>query len=76
MVISVTKDEIKQWRGVVADFDWPPLLQVTGELQTPKYWKWGVDENGKPMQVSDPRAQLDTSTVIEPGPDTYCEDGY
>jgi len=76
MVISVTKDAIKQMRGVVTDFAWPPIPQTSGELKPPKYWKWGVDENGNPVQVSDPRAQIDVSTVIEPGPDTYCEDGY
>jgi hypothetical protein len=24
----------------------------------------------------DPTAQLDTTNLIEPGPDTYCENGY
>ncbi len=76
MVISVTKDEIKQLRGVVTDFAWPPMPRASGDVKPPKYWKWGVDENGNPVKVSDPRAQLDVSTVIEPGPDTYCEDGY
>jgi len=76
MVLSVTKDEIKQMRGVVTNFAWPPMPRTSGELAPPKYWKWGVDENGKPVRVPDPRAQIDVSTVIEPGPHTYCEDGY
>ena len=76
MVLSVTKEEIKQMRGVVTNFAWPPMPRTSGELKPPKYWKWGVDENGKPVRVSDPRAQIDVSTVIEPGPHTYCEDGY
>jgi ribonuclease Z len=76
MVLSVTKDEIKQMRGVVTNFAWPPFPRTSGELRPPKYWKWGVDENGRPVRVSDPRAQIDVSTVIEPGPRTWCEDGY
>jgi len=52
------------------------MPRTSGELAPPKYWKWGVDENGKPVRVPDPRAQIDVSTVIEPGPHTYCEDGY
>lgn len=76
MVLRVTKTAIKQLRGVVTDYAWPPIAFVTEQLAPPKYWKWGVDDNGNPAQVSDPRAQLDLTTVIEPGPDTYCADGY
>jgi len=85
MVIRVTKDAIIQQKGRVPDFGFSPTYQAPeGDLNTPKYWTWKVDENGNlvldenedPIPVGDPRAQIETSTEIPAGDDTYCEDGY
>lgn len=88
MVIRVKPTSIKQLRGVVSDFGWSAVPQVEGELDTPKYWTYKVDENGNivydedgnPIKVGDPRAQLDPSTEIlatnEDGSVNYCDNGY
>jgi ribonuclease Z len=70
------KPDIQQWRAVVPDFGSSPLVSTPSDLNTPKYWTWGVDSDGKPIQVGDPYAQIDRSTEIQSGPNTYCEDGY
>lgn len=88
MVIRVKPTGIEQLQGVVSDFGWSAVPQIEGELDTPKYWTYEVDENGNivydedgnPIKVGDPRAQLDPSTEIPAtNPDgsvNYCENGY
>lgn len=78
MVISVTKDQIVEQKGVVSDFLYSPAINLppTTNLSpatpnTPKYHD--ADGNG------DPYAQIDTSTAIDPcknGNCNYREDGY
>jgi ribonuclease Z len=64
------KPEIQQLRAVVSDFGFGPYPYhfPPGEANTPKYHT----AEGDP----DPFAQIDPSTGIDPGPDTYCKDGY
>ncbi|WP_242343811.1 hypothetical protein [Anaeromyxobacter terrae] len=62
MVITVTKDEIKQYRADVDPFAMSPLSSYDGTALPPKY--------------PSPTAAIDTTNVIQPGPDTYCESGY
>jgi ribonuclease Z len=76
MVLRVKPTEITQWQGRVSDFGWTPVPQVTEPTLPPKYWKWDVNDAGVRVQVGDPRAQLNTTTEIPPGDDTYCPDGY
>lgn len=56
------KPLILQRKAVVNDFGFSPVVHLTGELADPKY--------------AGPKDQLDTSTEILAGPDTYCENGY
>lgn len=84
MTISVSPKEISQRKLRVNDFGWSPFPRAVGPTKTPKYWTWEVDENGNlvldengnPRKVGDPFAQIDQTAAIEPGPDTYCPDGY
>lgn len=89
MVLSVTRDlrRIPQFRAVVNDFGWSPIAKSPSDQMTPKYWIWKKDddgniiyENGQPVPVGDPVAQLDTTNVIPPtnedGTVNYREDGY
>jgi len=62
MVVSVKKTRITQKIGVVSDYTYSP----PSNLYYPLY----------PAKYSTATAQLDTSTVIPPGDDTYCENGY
>jgi ribonuclease Z len=68
MVLKVKKGKngkppkIEQFMGEVSDYTWGPFQNVYGPMADPKY--------------PEPTAQLDTTNLIEPGPDTYCENGY
>jgi ribonuclease Z len=73
MVIRVfagnPKPAIVPCKAKVLTFGYPPAAQLKStNLKTPKYHD--RDGNG------DPYAQLDMSTVILPGPDTFCDNGY
>lgn len=80
MVITVNKDEIIEQKGFVTDFTWAPRPNLPDlTANPPKYWKWGTDSEGNPAKVSDPYAQIDTSTAIvacDNGKCNYREDGY
>ncbi len=68
MVLKVKKGtngqppQIEQFMGEVSAYTWGPLQNVYGPMAEPKY--------------ETPTAQLDTTNLIEPGDDTYCENGY
>jgi ribonuclease Z len=68
MVLKVKKGKngkpprIEQFMGRVQDYTWSPPQNVCMQLHEAKY--------------ADPEAQLDTTNLIEPGVDTYCENGY
>jgi ribonuclease Z len=68
MVLKVKKakngkpPKIEQFMGEVSDYTWAPPQNVYAPLAPPKY--------------PTPTAQLDTTNLIEPGDDTYCENGY
>jgi ribonuclease Z len=72
MVLRVFSDRtrpIQVWRPHVLQFTLPALTHLKStSLKVPKYHY--------PNGNSDPYAQLDLATVIPPGPDTYCEDGF
>lgn len=88
MVIRVTGSKIYQLQGVVSDFSWTPNFTVPGDLNPPKYWKYltdttgniQYDNQGNPIKVGDPLAQIDWQDVIpatEPdGTVNYRDDGY
>ena len=84
MVITVTKDSLKQELGQVNDYSYAPLSHDVGAPgRVPKYWTWETDangnlvyENGMPVPVGDPHYQIDERTLIRSGPDTYCDSGY
>ena len=63
------KVKIVQMKAQVLEYGFSPFPRIVGEdLATSKYH----DRKGEP----DPYAQIDMSTAILPGPDTFCEDGY
>ncbi len=62
MVLNVKKTGITQKIGVVSDYTYSP----PSNLYYPLY----------PAKYPTATAQLDTSTVIPPGDDTYCDNGY
>jgi len=62
MVLRVKKTGITQLIGQVSDYTFDPGMNVYSPLNPPKY--------------GTPTAQLDQSTLIEPGDSTYCENGY
>ena len=63
------KPSIQIVKAKVLEFGYSPFPQLIGQtFYPPKYH----DRKGNP----DPYAQLDMSTAILPGPDTFCEDGY
>jgi ribonuclease Z len=74
MVITVSKDQILEQRGVVSDFEWSATVQqVPGAKNPPKY----RTEDGQ----GDPYAQIDQTTAIQPcdcetGACNYRADGY
>ncbi|MEW6367824.1 MAG: MBL fold metallo-hydrolase [Acidobacteriota bacterium] len=69
MVLRVKKGgNIRQYRTLVDRYGFQPHMNVPLKLATSKYH----DDNNR----MDPTAQLDLSTFIRPGPDTYCKDGY
>lgn len=65
------KPEILRRRALVLEHGFSPIAQMpvpASQLYPPKYH----DRRGN----GDPYAQIDTAAQIEPGPDTYCENGY
>jgi ribonuclease Z len=56
------KPLIRQRKAVVSDFGFSPVAHITGAIADPKY--------------AEPTDQLDQSTEIKSGSDTYCENGY
>lgn len=83
-VLRVTQSAITQMQAVVPNFGSSPLFPTPSDLKTPKYWTWALnddgsyalDENGHRIPIGDPYAQIDVTTQIDPGADTYCKDGY
>jgi ribonuclease Z len=67
MVLSVKKSGITQLMGKVSDYTFGPPQNVPAHQKIPKYHTL----DGQ----SDPTAQLDKSTLIEPD-SNYCENGY
>lgn len=74
MVITVSKNSIKEQKGVISDFEFSATVQpAPGTLNTAKYHD---DQNN-----GDPYAQIDESTAIQPcdcqtGACNYRTDGY
>ncbi len=62
MVLSVKKSGITQLMGDVSDYTFTPPSNTYSPLADPKY--------------PTPTYQLDQSTLIDSGPNTYCDDGY
>lgn len=62
MVLSVKKTGITQLMGKVSDFTFGAPMSEPAQLKDPKY--------------PTPTAQIDTSTEILPGKNTYCKNGY
>jgi ribonuclease Z len=66
MVLSIKKEgpttTITQRIGVVSDYTFGPPTNLYGPLDPPKY--------------PTPTAQLDQTTLIQSGNNTYCENGY
>jgi ribonuclease Z len=68
MVVILKKGEngnppkIEQFIADVSEYTFGPLQNVYQPLAAPKY--------------PSPKAQLDTTNEITPGPDSYCENGY
>jgi hypothetical protein len=54
--------KIEQFMGEVSDYTFGPLQNVYRPLAPAKY--------------ESPTAQMNTTNLIEPGPNTYCENGY
>ncbi len=87
MVLRVSNTKIGQYRAIVNDFGWSPLIQPPSDLNPPKYWTYELDadgnivyKDGNPVKVGDPLAQIEADKVIPPtNPDgtvNYREDGY
>jgi len=81
MVLKVTQSAITQFKAEVPAFGFSPLITNPGNLKTPKYWTWGVDDQGNKVKVGDAYAQIDTHTELkECDPVTqncnYRDDGY
>ena len=68
MVVKVKKGQngkppkIDQFMGEVLDYTWGLFQNVYGPMADPKY--------------PEPTSQLDTTNLIEPDDDTYCENRY
>jgi len=78
---------IEPYQADVSDFTFQAIGKQYDDLNPPKYWKYAVDEAGNPLYdedgdpiiVGDPYAQIDTSTAVpacENGRCNYREDGY
>ena len=85
------KPTIDKYRAIVSDFEFQALSNKTfNDLNTPKYWRYAIDENGNlqydengnPIKIGDPFAQIDQSTEIpscDKGDGSKCnyrDDGY
>jgi ribonuclease Z len=83
MVITASKNKIVEHRAEVSDFGFSPWENYpvpTDDMNPPKYWKRGTTAGQK---VSDPYAQIDTTTQIpscgcgtDPCTCNYRDDGY
>ena len=62
MVLRVKKSGITQLMGQVSDYTFNPPMNNYSPLNPPKY--------------ATPTMQLDETTLIKPGDNTYCENGY
>jgi hypothetical protein len=68
MVLKVKQSEngepptIEQFMGEVSDYTFGPAQNVYAPLV--------------PARYPSPTAKLDTTNLIQLGPDTYCENGY
>jgi ribonuclease Z len=62
MVLRVFPDTIQQCKARANDFSFSPPIRTLEEYDDPKY--------------AEPDDQIDTTMAIDPGPDTYCSDGY
>ncbi len=69
MVLRVHDNhQIQQLKGKVSDLAFTPPVNMPPDQNTPKYHtKAGL---------MDPTQQLDLTTFIEPGENTWCKDGY
>ncbi len=76
MVFNVTKDKIKQRRLDVSRHEYPYGFTTAGTPEDPKYHKQVTDQNGNPVIVGDPEAQLLLENQIDDGPETYDAGGY
>lgn len=94
MVLKIFQDggakpRIEQYQAEVPDFVFAALGNSPDDLNPPKYWRYAVDENGNqqydengnPIKIGDPFAQIDQSTQIPScdkgdGNCNYREDGY
>ena len=77
VVLRITKETITQLRMPVSRHEYPygggPIPQP---YETAKYYKQAIDEDGNPILVGDPEAQILLDDAILPGDDTYNENGY
>jgi ribonuclease Z len=62
MVLRVFDHDILQMKAKVSDFEYSAMLDEPGTLAEPKY--------------AGETDQIDTTNVIPPGDDTYCDNGY
>jgi len=62
MVLRVKKSGITQLMGQVSDYTFYPPVNTYSPLNPPKY--------------ATPTTQLDQTTLIKPGDNTYCENRY
>jgi ribonuclease Z len=63
------KPDIQRCKAQVLDYGFSPLVELPpGDLNPPKY----ATPDGKP----DPYAQIDQSSAIDPGDDTFCDTGF
>jgi ribonuclease Z len=83
------KPRIEQYQADVSSFTFAAIGNPPDDLNPPKYWRYAVDndgniqydENGNPIKIGDPFAQIDQSTAIPScdrgdGKCNYREDGY
>jgi ribonuclease Z len=66
---GISKPDIQQFRATVLDYGFSPIVQpAPGRTNPPKYHN--------PDGSMDAYAQIDLSTAVLAGDDTYCKDGY